>query len=368
MHPSGVVLPTALAVGEQVGASGLAMLTAATIGYEAAIRLGLGAPGAFQPRGVQGSAILGPFAAALVAGKLMGVSPEVVVNAWGIAGSMASGINEFHADGSQAKQIHLGWAAHSGILAIEFAQAGATGPRTVLEGKDGVYRIFGGTEAIEPSIDDGIGTDYLVDRVATKPYPACHCIHPVLDAWLTLAAESNVDLNDIERVVCLVPEWYVGIILEPRAVKLNPPTSYAARFSLPYCLAKVILDGSLGPESFDLSAPPDPRLHALMKSVEYEIVDFPEFPKYFPGGVRVHLMDGTTRESTIRHNRGSDRSPLDFDEISQKLQHASRRIGRRGAYERLMAAIEGLPDAATLDELSAALAGFDSSHLRASSA
>lgn len=82
VHPSGFVVPTAVALGEQLGATGRATLAAAALGYEAAIRLGLGAPGAFQHRGFQGSAVLGPFASALVAARLRRSSHKTVHDAW----------------------------------------------------------------------------------------------------------------------------------------------------------------------------------------------------------------------------------------------------------------------------------------------
>lgn len=368
VHPSGFVVPTAVAVGEELGATGRATLAAAALGYEAAIRLGLGAPGAFQHRGFQGSAVLGPFASALVAARLRGSSPETLRNAWGVAGSMASGINEFHADGSQAKQIHLGWAAHNGIMALDLAEAGATGPTTVLEGSAGVFAVFAGAGIDAEAMLSDIGSRYHLLDIAPKPYPACHCIHSVIDAWLELSADLGLAAEDVDTITCLVPEWYVGIILEPSAIRNDPPTAYAARFSLPYCLAKTVVDHDFGLASVRSDNLKDPEVRQMMNKIDYETVEFDEFPAYFPGGVRVKLRNGETHERVVRHNRGSDRSPLSDGELTAKLDQAGRLVGSDSYADLLVPTIRSLVDAPDLSALQRAMAAFEAPQLAASSA
>ena len=122
-HASAVVVPVALAVGEATGVDGRAFITAAVAGYEAIARLGMAASGAFHARGWHATAVCGPFAAALVAGRLEGLDAERLTAALGIAGSFASGGLEFLQDGSWVKRVHAGWAGHAG------RGGGGAGPR-----------------------------------------------------------------------------------------------------------------------------------------------------------------------------------------------------------------------------------------------
>src|SRR3989454_2053306 len=99
-HASAVVVPTVLAVGESQGADGRRLVTAAVAGYEAIARLGMAAPGAFHARGWHATAVCGPFAAALAAGTGAGLDGPALTAALGLAGSFASGVQEFLEDGS----------------------------------------------------------------------------------------------------------------------------------------------------------------------------------------------------------------------------------------------------------------------------
>ena len=106
------------------------------------MRLGLAAPGEFQREGFQITSAGGTMVAALVAADIAGLDEDAAVNAVGIALSQSSGVFEFLTNGSSVKSLHPGWAAHAGVLAARFAQAGMTGPETALEGDRGLFRRF----------------------------------------------------------------------------------------------------------------------------------------------------------------------------------------------------------------------------------
>lgn len=360
MHPGAVVVPTALAVAAETGAPGHDVLDAIVAGYEAAIRLGELSPGTFQTRGFQGTAILGPFVAALVAGRLRRLDPELVIAAWGVAGSMASGINEFHRDGSKVKQLHPGWAAHNGLRSLELAEFGATGPRSVIEGRAGIFASFAGVEVNLDPILDGLGERVRIGEVSTKPYPVCHCIHAPLDAWFRLDERlGGVEPESIRRLTCLIPEWYVGVIVEPVEVKRVPSTPYMARFSLVSAMARAVLDGTFGPDSFAAGSFTQPEVRRLAERIDHRVEAFPEFPEFFPGGVEVELADGTVHRELVRHNRGSRLDPLTVEDLHHKSRVAADRLGTPEAAEHLIVAVDGLADAPDLSALTEALAAFD---------
>ena len=115
---------------------------------EANIRIGLVARGGFHDRGFHPTGICGAFASALVAGQMAGLSPAQLADALGLAGSQAAGSLEFLTDGTWAKRIHAGWAAHSGLVAARLAAAGFSGPRGTLDGRFGLYRSHLGDDRL----------------------------------------------------------------------------------------------------------------------------------------------------------------------------------------------------------------------------
>ena len=96
-------------------------------------KLGFHAPG-----------LTGPYGAAMAAGRVLGLNAEQLAHALGIAGSLSSGLLAFTKSkaGGMVKRLHLGRAAESGILAARLAEAGYTGPETVLDGKFGFMEVY----------------------------------------------------------------------------------------------------------------------------------------------------------------------------------------------------------------------------------
>lgn len=349
MHASAVNVPVALALGQQLGTPPGELLAALTLSYEVSARLGRLGPGPFQDHGFQSTAVLGIFAAVFVAARLQGVSAAIAVQAMGIAGSMASGLMEYLSDGSDVKQLHPGWAAQAGIQAVALARAGLTGPRTVLEGRFGVFRAYAGL-AIDPdSVLQPLGDAFEVELMAPKPYPACLCVHPVVQAALDLRRRGVLApdaISGVAEIHCEVPPWYVGLVFAPVADKAAPRTAYEGRFSAAYCLARAALDGRLGVHSFTAAQLADPSVLAIAAKVTHQARPFAEFPASFPALMRVTMADGTRHESFVAHNLGSAGAPLGAADIEAKFrENVEFAIGTTAA-DRLHHAIAGLPRAA----------------------
>ena len=217
-HVSTVVVPAALAVAEARGSTGRELLAAIVAGNEIVTRVGMATPGAFHERGFHPTAVCGIFGATAAAARLGGLTPARAASAFGIAGSMASGLFAYLDDGTATKPIHPGWAAHGALLAARLAELGAEGPPGVLEGRFGVFHAFVGTRIdLEPQLAD-LGERWETPRIAFKPYPACHFVHGSLGATASLRAD--LDPDQIEAVVVTVPEAGVSLVLEPAASKV----------------------------------------------------------------------------------------------------------------------------------------------------
>ncbi len=355
-HASAVVLPAVLALGEAAGADGRAAVTAAVVGLEAITRLGMAAPGAFHARGWHATAVCGPFAAALAAGKLEGLDEARLTAALGVAGSFASGVLEFLEDGSWVKRVHPGWAAHSGIVAAGRARGGFSGPATILEGRFGFYRTFLAAEPDSAPFRT-LGNAWETLSIGFKPYPCCHYNHAYLDCALALRRDHGLDagaIEAIEAVECRVPAGEIPIVCEPREAKLRPRTPYDAQFSLPYSVAAALIDGRVTLDTYAPVRLADARLLALAARVSHAIDPDSRFPDGFPGWVRVKLRGGRVVEAREPDGRGGAKRPLEPQAVVEKFRDNAARALPASAVRRLEDAagrLETLTDVSALMKL-----------------
>lgn len=348
VHPSAFVVPAALAVGEESGASGRNFLAACVAGYEVSTRIGAAAPGRFHARGLHTTGLCGTFGAAAVAGVLWGLTPMQLTNALGIAGSQSSGLFAYLADGSETKRFHAGWAAQGGILAADLARRGFTGPATIFEGPHGLFDAFLAGEEHDPArLVRGLGAEWETTRIAIKPYPACHFVHASMDA----VARSGVRAGDVEEIICAIARPAVGIVCEPRTERLRPATTYAAQFSLAFAVASALVGGREGLDLFGEEARSDKRVLSLAERVRHVIDDTLPFPQTFGGRVTIMLRDGRVREIEELVNRGHPDRPLTDDEVTAKFTANARRRLDNGAVAKLADGVWGLEKTDSVEEL-----------------
>ncbi|MGH7265920.1 MAG: MmgE/PrpD family protein, partial [Candidatus Rokuibacteriota bacterium] len=322
VHTGCVAVITALAVGEAVGASGRAVLEATVAGVEVMCRVGLAVPGRFHARAFHPTALAGGFAAAAVAGKLYGLPEEKLAHALGVAGSQASGIIEYLADGAWTKRLHPGWAAHGGVVAALLAGSGFTGPERVFEGRQGFYQAFAGGHdpARLEAVLGSLGREWELARLTFKPYPCGSIAHPYMDCALRLRERAGVRVADVATIRCRTAEGPVPRLWEPLADKQRPPNGYAAKFSLPYLVAVILVKGRAGLAEFTDAAVADPDVLALAAKVSYELDPGIDYPRRFVGHVRATLADGRVVEETQDHPRGGPDFPMSPDELEAKFR------------------------------------------------
>jgi 2-methylcitrate dehydratase PrpD len=309
-----------LAAAEHRGLSGDAVVKGIAAGVEIMCRMSLVAPQATHQACFHPTAIFGAPAAAVGVAAALGLAPAKIAQAVGIAGSLASGIIEYLADGSSTKRLHAGAAAQSGIRAALLAESGFTGPATVLEGRHGFYRAFAPSRAPDfAPLTDALGTRWILETVAFKPYACGTMTQPFIDCALELA-HANVRAEDIVSMVCEVGEGTVHRLWEPLREKQAVPNGYAAKFSTPYCIAVGLLDGKAGFEQFTDERVMEPQVRALAATVSYVIDPHNDYPKNFSGHIRATLKDGTVREVRKPHLRGGVHEPLTDEEVQAKFR------------------------------------------------
>lgn len=345
MHSSSIVVPTAVSMAQVLGLTSRQMLVSAVIGYEVAGRLGRLAPGRFQDNGFQATAVLGVFASTAIAARALELNREQAISAFGIAGSMASGLMEYLADGSDVKQMHPGWSAQAGIRAAQLAAEGFTGPSTVFEGRFGVFRSFTRVTVDAEKTIAHKNPTWEVELMGPKPYPACLCVHAVIQCAQNLKQELVADgfgVEDISSIHCYVPLWFRDLVFEPKLSKIDVSTTYEARFSAQYSVARALLDDHIGLETFSSEKIDDPKARKIAKLVDYTVEDIPEFPEAFPAKMEIVVKNSKKYFSYVRHNLGSPGNPLTLAQYDEKFNDCVREILDKKVADELLKCIKEL--------------------------
>jgi 2-methylcitrate dehydratase PrpD len=365
LHLSVSVLPALYNMAARRRASGADLLAAYIAGLESGARIASVVKSGFHGQGFHPTAVVGVFASALAVGRLVGLDAPGLVDAQGIALSMASGSLQFIEDGSWTKRIHPGWAAQSGITAALFAQQGIPAPHAPYTGRYGLYRSYldtGRQAAVDLALGtahldaDGRATAWELENIAVKPFPMCHFVHASADAAIALHRQG-LDIDQVLGVEVAVPAGVVQAVCEPLAAKRRPTSDYDAKFSLPYAVASGLARGRLGLAELDPAAFADPALRALMDRVHYVEDPASTFPRHYTGEVRLRMRDGSVRTHREPVNRGHAERPLTNAEVREKyLDNATRHfpLAHAEAVRDQVLALDRLPSVETLESLLAA--------------
>ncbi len=329
VHAGAVIVPAVLAACERHRPDGAAALLGIAVGTEVMCRLSTVVPKAVHKAGFHPTAIFGVMGAAAGVGAALGLNAKQLVDALGIAGSFASGIIEYLAEGTWTKRLHPGWAAQSGLRAALLARGGFSGPRTVFEGVHGLFHGFAHTTQGDYAVLDDFGTRWVTETLAFKPYPCGTMAHPYIDCAKRLAARG-IKASDVKEMVCEVAEGTVHRLWEPLAAKQRPPNGYAAKFATPYILATGFVKGGVGLGDFTQDAVRDPAVLALAAKVRYVIDPDNPYPNAFTGHIRAVLNDGSVVEERQPHFRGGAHEPLTRADIEEKFALNARHGGWDG--------------------------------------
>jgi 2-methylcitrate dehydratase PrpD len=354
VHGAPVILPAVLACAEQQARSGEEVLRAICIGWEVLARIGAALRGELQRHGFQATSVGGPLAAAAAVAHLSGFDARRTADALGIAGSQSSGVFEFLARGATSKSLHGGWAALGGVVAASLAADGMTGPASILEGRSGLFAAF----ARAPDLAErmqlyDLGSRWAVMETRPKATPCCHYIQAFLEA-LEEVLEKGVEASEIRSISCVVDPRQAQLICEPWPQKLAPPSGYAAKWSLPFCLAARVLRGPLDVELFE--RPLEPELLAFARRIEWSAQE-DGFPERYPGRLAVTLADGRTLQSYVADVLGGPGRPFPEETLLQKFRAAADAVLSPEDVEQLLREVQDLERAASLASLGRCLRG-----------
>jgi 2-methylcitrate dehydratase PrpD len=322
-HPGATVLPPALAVAQERGANGRALIAAFVAGNEVMIRIGRATGHTNEGRGFHAPGTTGPFGAAIAAGHLLHLDPKAMTNALGIAGSLAGGLLEFaRGDGGMVKRLHLGRASEAGVLAASLAADGFAGPRTVLEGEFGFLKVFC-TKWDEAELTRGLGEVFLVSTTVLKRYPCHATAHAAVKAVRNLQAAHDFRGAEVETITVTGTKRMIERHNIP-----EPTDLMLAQYSIPFGVALALHREARDPESWDETALADPQIRGLCGRVR--LVRGREHGRSI---VTIALADGRRFEAS------AESGMLEPGELEDKFLRLTRAAlgesGARALFERL---------------------------------
>jgi len=321
VHVGAVIVPAVLIAAERAGRSGEDVLRGLAVGGELACRMAVVAPTAMHRAGFHPTAVIGALSATMAVATTHRLTPARTVSALGIAGSMASGIIEYLAEGTSTKRLHPGWAAQSGLRAVALASQGFTGPRTVFEGEHGFFNAFAVDEIPRDydRLTESLGETWLLEQLAFKAYACGTMVQPFIDAAIQLR-ETGVGPDDVAEIIAPTAEGIVHRLWEPLAEKHRPSTPYSAKFSVPYGVALGLAKGAAGLAEFTTETIDDPELLTLARKVRYRIDPHDPYPDNYVGEIRARLVNGETVTARQPHLRGGRREPLSDTDVMVKFR------------------------------------------------
>jgi 2-methylcitrate dehydratase PrpD len=322
-HSTAVIFPAALAVAEAFNCSGLDLLTAFSLGVEAAHLIGSPITPQLSKRGWHPSPVVGVFGAAVSSSLLMGGGIKSTASALTISTNLATGIRQNF--GSGAKPLAIGWASYAGVVASVLAQQGISGSENAFEGRQGFYRAFAG--AIPKGSNDMRNSKMAIvsPGVAFKLYPCCTGAHPAIDAILKIRKEYVLPPDEITSVRIEVTPEVLDELIYP-----FPSNPWEARFSLPYCASVALVYGRVGLDHFLGESLQNSIITGLMGRIEVQANE-----KLFRLGgdhcpaARVTIITRGGREisSSVNAARGNPGNPISFKELQGKFHHCADTAG-----------------------------------------
>jgi len=355
-HPTACILPAALAMAEATAAAGGVLVAAVCVGLEVFERLSMSGrqhEAELRRRGFHPTSIYGGCAAAAAAGNIVGLNPEQMAVAIGLAAANAGGLTQHF--GTPGKGIHAGNSARAGVTSVLLAKKNYVADLEGIEGEYGFFSAFHGTGNYSfDKMKIGLGTHWsIVDPGLTvKNYPCCGGTLRALDALQALLRENDVRFDDVTKVEVDVHPDLLHI------VRFHKPTSgFRGKFSIDYVLAAMLLDGRVDLDSFSNDYCNAPRTRAALEKVQVNV--HPEWPNdqasRRKSPVTVTMRDGRTFTRMVEKVLGSPANPMSRDQLVDKYRSCASRVLGKAALEKSVELLEALEKQTKVTDLMKAL-------------
>jgi len=328
-HPSVVIVPTALAMAERQGkVNGPDFIAAVALGADMMGRLGQAFRSGIKTAPVGGhpgagwhlTPLYGYLASAGVAGRLLGLDEEKLVNALGIAYHQCSGNGQCVNEGALTKRMGPGFAARGGIVAALMAEKGITGAKESLEGELGLFNLYHKGEYNPTPLTADLGKRFTGLNAAMKPYPCCKGTHSYVDLALSMAGEHHYKPEEIEEIdIYWNDEKY--FLLYPLEKRSRPENPVDSQFSIPWAVAAVFARGRAGIGDFTEEAIKSPDILEISDKVRVKVdKNVGEKKGMIPAKIRVTTKKGETYIEQADAPAEVPEKPLPFSDYERKFR------------------------------------------------
>jgi len=324
IHSTVIAVPTCLAVAEHRGKlSGREFITAATLGIDMICRIGLASK--LDTRSIKLgwhlTSLYGYMTTAGIAGRILGLGEDGIVNAFGIAYHQNAGNGQCVLDGALTKRMGPGFATRGGIVAALMAEKGITGAKNSLEGKYGLFNLYHDGNYDAKALTADLGKHFEGINVSIKPYPCCRFIHSFIDSTLAIVKEHNISAKDVAEIMLTCGEGAYNVVGSPIEVKRKPQTLVDAQFSLPWGVATAIVKRKVTMEHFTEAAIHSADILEVSSKIELEPdSSLGHTSLTAPAIVKIVTKSGETYSEQAEHPLGSPQRPLTFDQCAEKFK------------------------------------------------
>ncbi|MGH7055783.1 MAG: MmgE/PrpD family protein [Stellaceae bacterium] len=352
IHPGVSALAAGLAIADrQGGVSGRDLVLAVALGLDVSCRVALAAT---NDRGWHRTAAMGVFGATAVAGKLLGLDPAQMGNAFGIAYSQAAGNRQCILDGALTKRLQAGQAAGAGVFAALLAGEGFTGAHEIFAGRYGFFALYQPGACDLAQLTDALGTSFRGEALSFKPYPCGRPLHAAVDAALALHRQLDLAPGAIADVLIKADSASHAEQFASGPHKRRPEHVVHAQFALPFLVAAALLRGRVGID--EVGNIRDPEVLALAAAIRGEAQD--TRPKGW-ARLSVRRQDGKSASRETTAPSGSPEQPLSADQLAAKFRDCARHAVKPitdAAVEQALSSCLNLTDLADAAALTRALA------------
>lgn len=292
-HPTVIIVPALLPLAEMRGSSGAEFLDAYIVGVETATRIARGVNFHHYEKGWHPTATLGIFGATAACARLLGLSAAQLAHALGAAASLASGVKANF--GTQTKPLHAGFAARNGLFAALLAAEGVTASADALEHPQGFLEVFNGAgnhNAARMLENWGAPLDLLAPGISIKKYPCVYSVHGAIDAAIEL---HNRERLEADRITSVTVRMHRRRLLPH--VRNAATSALNAKFSMPYAVARGLVNGAVTLAHFEDEALHDPKVMRVMGLIGVE--EHEDDGNDYGAEVFVTLADGSRLVATV---------------------------------------------------------------------
>ncbi|MFD1642956.1 MmgE/PrpD family protein [Halohasta litorea] len=347
IHPSSPVFGATLAAGEVANASGEELITAYTVGCEAAYRVGHSTYPNHYQNGWHSTGTVGTFGSAAAAAHLLDLSVDETITAFGIVASASSALKKNF--GSMTKPLHAGHAAENGVRAALLAENGFTADNEILEGKIGYGEVMTTDGSYDPEIiTEGLGEEWAVLDLGFKPHPSGVITHAAMDALRTLVIDHDLTPESVDSMTVALDDAASEMLHHA-----NPDNALQAKFSIEFCLAAILRERKAGIHEFTDEYVSQPETAAVIDKIDraFEENLFDAHYASYGARVTVETTDGETLVQEVKHHPGSPNNPVSEERLRAKFDECVLTVLDDDGTDQLAETIDALEDVPSVENL-----------------